>query len=139
MTYGPPPNVPQPGYGARPAIPAQVNTAAILLFVSGGFGILGGLLFLALGGLGALFAAIGVFLLIISAFEIWVGVALRQLKPWARTAAIGLAAIGGLFSLISLFKGSYTSVVGLGLDIFIIYLLMQPPAVQAFGSPRPLT
>ncbi|MEP7020794.1 MAG: hypothetical protein ABI808_09090 [Pseudonocardiales bacterium] len=135
MTYNPPPNVPaQPGYGARPAVPAQVNTAAILLFVSGGFGILGGLLFLALGSLGALFAAIGVFLLIVSAFEIWVGVALRQLKPWARTAAIALAAIGGLFSLISLVKGGYTSIIGLGLDIFIIYLLMQPPAVQAFAN-----
>ncbi|PZS33385.1 MAG: hypothetical protein DLM58_07855 [Pseudonocardiales bacterium] len=135
MTYNPPPNVPaQSGYGASPAVPAQVNTAAILLFVSGGFGILGGLLLLALGSLGALFAAIGVFLLIVSAFEIWVGVALRQLKPWARTAAIALAAIGGLFSLISLLKGGYTSIIGLGLDIFIIYLLMQPPAVQAFAN-----
>lgn len=135
MTYSPPPNLPPPGYGAYPArIPSQVTTAATLLFISGGFGILGGLLFLAIGSLGALFAAIGVFLLIVSGIEIWVGVALRQLKPWARTAAIVLAALGAVFSLISLVKGGYTSIVGLGLDIVIIYLLTQQPSVRAFET-----
>jgi len=140
MTYSPPPNMPPPnmpppGYGGPPArVPSQVTTAAILLFISGGFGILGGLLFLALGSLGALFAAIGVFLLVVSAIEIWVGVALRQLKPWSRTAAMALAGIGAVFSLVSLLKGGYTSIVGLGLDIVIIYLLIQQPSVRAFEN-----
>lgn len=136
MTYSPPPNLPPPpGYGVNPArIPSQVTTAATLLFISGGFGILGGLLFLAVGSLGAVFAAIGVFLLIVSAIEIWVGVALRQLKPWARTAAIVLAGLGAVFSLISLVKGGYTSIVGLGLDVVIIYLLTQQPSVRAFET-----
>lgn len=133
---GQPANMPPPpagyGYGGKPPVPAQVNTAAILLFISGGFGILAGLIFLVAGSIGAIFAVVGVILLIVSGFEIWVGVALRQLKEWARMAAIILAGISALFSLISLFKGGFTSIVGLALDIAIIYMLMQKPVVDAF-------
>ncbi|MDQ2750004.1 MAG: hypothetical protein M3Y44_10865 [Actinomycetota bacterium] len=131
MTYSPPP---QPGYGAGPAVPPQVNTAAILLFVGGGFGILGGVVLLALGSLGAFFALVGLLFLVVGGLEIWLGIALRRLKPWARTAAIILAGIGGAFSLISLAKGSYPSVISLALDTLIIYLLMQAPVVQAFAD-----
>ncbi len=95
---------------------------------------LGGLLLVALGGIGAVFAALGVVFLIVGGVEIWVGVALRQLKPWARQAAVVLAAIGAVLALISLIKGSYTSVVGLGLDLVIIYLLNQPDAKRAFET-----
>lgn len=135
---GQPPNMPPPppgyGYGGKPHVPAQVNTAAILLFIAGGFGILGGLLFLAIGSLGALFVLVGVILLIIGGLEIWVGVALRQLKQWARVAAITLAGISAVFSLLSLFKGGYTSIVGLAIDIVIIYMLTQKPVVEAFNQ-----
>lgn len=135
---GQPPNMPPPppgyAYGGRPHVPAQVNTAAILLFIAGGFGILAGLLFLAVGSLGALFVLVGVILLIIGGLEIWVGVALRQLKQWARMAAITLAAISAVFSLLSLFKGGYTSIVGLAIDIVIIYMLTQKPVVAAFNQ-----
>jgi hypothetical protein len=137
MTYNPPPNMPPPppGYGAVPnRLPSQVSTASILLFVGGGFSVLGGLLLVALGSIGAIFAAIGVVFLIIGGVEIWVGVALRQLKPWARQAAIVLAAIGAVLGLISMIKGSYTSVVGLALDVVIIYLLNQPESKQAFAT-----
>lgn len=137
---GQPPNMPPPppgyNYGGKPPVPAQVNTVAILMFIGGGFAILGGLLLFALSGVGAVFAIIGVILLIVGGAEIWVGVALRQLKEWARTAAIVLAAISGLFNLISAFKGSVGSIIGLIIDVVIIYLLMQKPVVDAFARTR---
>ena len=127
---------PPPGYRAGPGrgIPAEVNVASILLFIGGGFGVLGGLLLLAVTG--GIFAAIGAVALIIGGAEIWVGVALRQLKPWARMAAIVLAAIGVVFAIVSLVKGGYTSVVSLGIDGYIIYALTRPNVVAAFPQSR---
>jgi hypothetical protein len=122
-----------PGYGGKPPVPAQVNTAAILLFISGGFAILAGLLLFAISSLGAVFAVFAVVYLILGGVAIWVGVALRQLKQWARMAAIVLAAISAVFAVISLAKGGYTSIVGLVLDIVIIYMLTQKPVVEVFN------
>jgi hypothetical protein len=127
---------PPPGYNygsQRQGIPPQVNTVAILMFIGGGFAILGGLLLFALGGLAAIFAIVGVILLIIGALDIWVGVALRQLKEWARTAALVLAGISAVLNLISAVKGSVGSIIGLIIDAVIIYLLMQKPVVDAFA------
>jgi hypothetical protein len=129
MTY----NQPQP-YGSMPPpppgsygqpVPSQVTTAAVLLFISGGFAILGGLIVVALASVAAVFGAI----------DIWIGVALRRLRPWARTAAIVLAAIGAVLAVINLIGRGYTSVVGLALDLIIIYLLTRPEVARAFGGP----
>ncbi len=120
-------------YGPRQGIPSQVNVVSILMFIGGGFAILGGLLLFALSGVGAVFVVVGLILLVVGALEIWVGVALRQLKEWARTAAIVLAAISGLFNLLSAFKGSVGSIIGLIIDAVIIYLLMQKPVADAFA------
>lgn len=140
MTYNPPepygsmpPPPPPMGYGGG-GVPSQVTTAAVLLFVSGAFSVLGGLLLVALGSVGAIFVIVGVVLLIIGGFEIWVGVALRQLKAWARTAAIVIAGIGAALSLINLIRGGYTSVISLVLDAVIIYMLTRPEAVRAFAA-----
>jgi uncharacterized membrane protein (DUF2068 family) len=75
---------------------------------------------------------VAIILLAIGGLDIWVGVALRQLKEWARMAAIVIAAIGAILSLLSLVKGGFTSIIGLALDIVIIYMLMQKPVVEAF-------
>jgi uncharacterized membrane protein len=50
----------------------------------------------------------------------------------ARVAAIVIAGIGAVLDLISLIKGSYPSVVGLALNLVIIYLLNQAEAKRAF-------
>lgn len=131
--YGSMPPPPPAGYRAG-GVPGQVTTAAVLLFVSGGFSVLGGLLVVALGSVSAVFVVVGVVLLIIGGIEIWVGVALRQLKPWARTAAIVIAGIGAVLSLINLVRGGYTSVIGLALDLVIIYMLTRPEVVRAFQT-----
>lgn len=132
--YGSMPPPPPAGYRAG-GVPGQVTTAAVLLFISGGFSVLGGLLLVALGSVSGIFVVVGIVLLIIGGVEIWVGVALRQLKSWARTAAIVIAGIGAVLSVISLIKGSYTNVISLALDAVIIYMLTRPEAVRAFESP----
>ncbi len=139
---GPPPQgypygYPQPGYyPGKPAVPSSVTTASVLLFISGGFSILGGLLLVALGSVGAIFVLIGLVLLAIGGVEIWVGVALRRLKEWARMTAIVLCGIGAALGLVSTVRGSYTSIVGVALDLVVIFMLTRPEAVRAFGSAR---
>ena len=137
MTYNPPPNMPPPppGYGAAPnRLPSQVSTASILLFVSGGFNVLGGLLLFAISALGAFFLLVAIVVLALGLVEIGVGVALRQLKPWARTAGIAVAGIIIVLDILSMIKGGYTSVVGLALAAIVIYMLSQPEAKQAFPT-----
>ncbi len=125
------------GYGGN-AVPPSVNIASILLFISGGFGVLGGLLLFAVGTLVAWVAIIAVIVLAIAAAEIYVGLQLRKLQPWARTATIVLAGIGAAFGIISLVRGGYSSIIGIGLDIYVIYLMYRPDTLQAFpDSTRP--
>jgi hypothetical protein len=127
----------QPGGYSR-QIPPGVNIASILLFIAGGFGVLGGLLLLAVGSIAAWVAVIGVVVLIVAAAEIYVGLQLRKLMPWARTATIVLAGIGALMNLISIISGGFTSVISLALDAYVIYLMYQPETVRAFpASTRP--
>jgi uncharacterized membrane protein (DUF2068 family) len=128
---------PPPGYNygqQSQGIPPQVKVVSVLMFIGGGFAILGGLLLFALSGIGAIFALIGAILLVLGAAEIYVGVALRQLKEWARMAALVLASIAAVLNLVSAIKGSAGSIVGLIIDAVIIYLLMQKPVVDAFAS-----
>jgi hypothetical protein len=154
MSYNPPPqppqgpqgpqgmqpNMPPPppgygyGYGAKPAVPGQVNTAAVLLFIMGGFAILGGLLLFLVSSLGAIFAVLAVLYLALGGVAIWVGVAVRHLKAWARTAAIAIAAIVGILALLSLIKGGFTSIITLVMAAVIIYMLTQKPVVAAFNQ-----
>lgn len=147
MSYNPPPQPPSnmppnmppppPGYGVpqgRGHVPAQVNTAAILLFVMGGFAILGGLLLFAISSLGAIFAVLAVVYLVLGGVAIWVGVAVRQLKPWARTAALVIAAIVGVLALLSLFKGGFSSIVTLAMAAVVIYMLVQKPVAAVFAQ-----
>jgi hypothetical protein len=122
------------GYQQQPAgLPSPVNVSSILLFIAGGFAVLGGLLLLSVGGrVSGIFVAAGAVSLVLGGIEIYVGVALRQLKPWARMGALILAGIGVLLQLLSLFGGNVVSVVGLVLDLLIIYFMFRPETLAAF-------
>ncbi len=139
--YGQPPYGQQsygrPGSpGFRP--PSSVNIASILLFISGGFGVLGGLLLFAVSSVATWVVALAVIVLAIAVVEIYTGVQLRKLVPWARTATIVLAGLGVLFGLVSLFSGGYTSIIGMGLDVYVIVLMYRPDTLSAFpASTRP--
>jgi len=122
------------GYQPPPReLPRPVHTASILLFVAGGFALLGGLALLALSTRvrGAVVAD-GVLVLVLGAFEIYVGIQLRRLRPWARAAALAVASTAALLQLLAVLGGNVPSLLGLGLDAAIIYYLMRPETVVAF-------
>lgn len=131
----PPPPPPQPyGYGGqRPGIPPQVNTASILMFVLGGFAILGGLFLFLISGLGAIFAFLAVVYLAVGGVSIWAGVQLRQLKASARNVSLAVSGVIVVVSLISLAKGFF-GIVDLIMAGVVIYMLMQKPVVEAFAA-----
>ncbi len=115
-----------------------MNVASILFFISGGFGVLGGLLLLVASRVAAWAAAVGVLVLAIALVEIYIGVQLRKLMPWARTATIVLAGLAAVFGLVSLFSGGYTSIIGIALDVYVIVLMYRPDTLNAFpASTRP--
>lgn len=134
--FGRPPYGGPGGYGQQP--PSSVNIASILLFIAGGFGVLGALLLFAVGTIVAWVAIVAVIVLAIALAEIYTGIQLRKLVPWARTVTIVLSGIGAAFGVISLVRGGYSSIIGIGLDIYVIYLMYRPDTLQAFPtSSRP--
>jgi len=122
--------------------PTGVTILAILAFIGGAFGILGGL---ALLGIGVAFAGVaggglsfifGIVLIVLSALELWIGYGFWTLKRSAWS--LGLVVFGA--SLIVQFVElllSYTSitsfVVSLVIYGVILYYLMTPGVKAAFG------
>jgi hypothetical protein len=129
---------PGTGHGAG-SVPSSVNTASVLLFVSGGLTLLGGLLLLTVSSLGALYTLLALVYLGLGAFEISLGLQLRQLRPGARSAAIVLGAASVGVSLLLLSRGGASTLIGMILPLVVIVLLYRPDAVAAFPrSNRPL-
>jgi len=122
--------------------PTGVTILAILAFVGGAFGILGGLALLglgvalagaAVGGLGFIF---GIVLIALSALQLWIGYGFWTLK---RTAwSLGLVVFGAslIVQFVELLLGyiAITSfVVSLVIYGIILYYLMTPGVKAAFG------
>jgi uncharacterized membrane protein HdeD (DUF308 family) len=84
------------------------------------------------------FGLLAVVYLVLGAFEIYLGLQLRKLIPWARSAAIVLSAVSIVLSLVLLAKGG-SGILGLILPAVVIYLMYRPETVRAFPpSNRPL-
>jgi hypothetical protein len=122
--YPPPP-------GDRPdARPGAVTAAAILLLVGGAFDILGGVLLLggagvAAGrGVGGLFAFFAVVYLAVGASKLYAGTRVLDLREAGRQLGMVLAVAGAVLNLLSLGRTAGSSVVGLAIDIFIVYALV---------------
>jgi hypothetical protein len=120
------------GYGA--AVPGTVTTAAVLLFVLGGFSLLGALVYLGLGSFSGVLVAIGVVLLVLGGVEIFLGVQLRRLVSYARPASIIVAGIVAILDLIAVVIGGYLSIVGLAIAGTIVFMLLRPESGQAFNN-----
>ncbi|HSC78507.1 MAG TPA: hypothetical protein VLB32_08080 [Candidatus Acidoferrales bacterium] len=139
--------------------PIGVTILAVLEFISAGAFILIGLLLLVGGGmlgamggggegsgvmavLGTLGAVAGVVVLVLAAIPLAVGIGLWKLKNWARILAIvfsGLGVVSNLFGVIGgVSTGEMVSlssgVIGLGVNILILWYLFQPHVKQAFGA-----
>ncbi len=126
MEQGPGPfGPPSGGSQARPGI---VTAAAVLLFIGGGFGILGGLFavtgggFIG-GGLGGIAVVFGIIMLAIGALEIYAGVQVLALKEQGRMIGLALAAIGALISLLQIGASPGSAILGLAINGFIVYAL----------------
>jgi hypothetical protein len=108
-------------YGGTSARPPLVTAAGVLLIVSGGLSILLSLFLLGGGGLFLLYVLIG---LAVGGLTIFAGLQVLQLRMQGRSLGIALAAIGGIFALVSLIRGNVFSIVGLAIDAFVIYALV---------------
>jgi len=118
----------QPSSTARPSV---VTTVAVLLFIRGGLSILGGIIaitggsFLAgFGGTGTL-VVFGIIAIIIGGIEIWAGTGVLKLQEQARMVALAVVGIDAVLTVIYLIQGASGGVIGLGLDAFVIWALVQ--------------
>jgi uncharacterized membrane protein (DUF2068 family) len=132
-------------------VPTLVKVLAVLDYISAGL--------LALFGLASLFAAgyltsvlssipilsilgllgsgififLGIVMLLFSVLDFFIGKGLWKGKNWARILTIVLSSIGAFFSLISLFSGSFTSIISLLIEAAIVgYLGFSKEVKKAF-------
>ena len=118
----------QPNPATRPSL---VTTVAIVLFVRGGFSILGGLVALTggsfiagFGGTGAL-VVWGIIAIVVGVVEIWAGTGILNLREQARVVALAVVGIDAALTLIFLVRGAGGGVIGLALDGFVIWALVS--------------
>jgi len=123
--------------------PTGVTILAVLEFLIGFFSLLGGLVavagaaFVGLVGVAALAVvalALGVFLVIIGIFSLLIGYGLWTGKSWAWTVGVIFSILGIIGGIISLATGNTGSIVGLILQVLIIYYLTRPYVKTYFGK-----
>ena len=139
--------------------PTGVTILAVLEFISAGVIILVGLLLLVGGGvlgamsggseasgfmsvLGALGAVAGVVVIVLSAIPLLVGFGLWRLKNWARILVIVFSGIGVVSNLFEILGGASagelfslsSGVIGLGINVLILWYMFQAHVKQAFGA-----
>jgi hypothetical protein len=123
VSMPPPPDRPV----TRPGI---VTGAAWLLLIGGAFDILGGILLLAGAGVsagrsvGGLFALLAVVFLATGALKLFAGTRVLDLKEAGRQLGMILAIVAAALNLLSLGRTAGSSIVGLAIDVFIVYALV---------------
>jgi hypothetical protein len=109
---------------ATPARPPLATAAAILLIVVGALNILGGVQLFGLD-LGAIGAVFGVLALAIGAAGILAGVQVLGLKEQGRVTGLAVAGVGAVLNIYSITQGVTVQIVGLLLNAFIIFALVN--------------
>jgi hypothetical protein len=100
-----------------------VTAAAVLLFVAGGFSLLGALILLTASSVAAFLSVIAILLAAVGAVEIYAGMQVLALKERGRILGIVLASIGLVFQLLSIGRATGSSIIGIAIDAFIIWAL----------------
>jgi hypothetical protein len=101
-----------------------------LLLVGGAFDILGGILLLGGAGVaagrsvGGLFALLAVIFLATGALKLFAGTKVLDLREVGRQLGIVLAIVAAALNLLSLGRTAGSSIVGLAIDVFIVYALV---------------
>ncbi len=137
--------------------PTGVTVLAVLCFIGGAFAVLGGLAMFFAGALGmagmasrpgmgmmmaGMGAFVGVFLLILAALYVIVGVGLWKLLNWGRILALVLVGIGAVFAILGLFSALIHfrifavvwQIIVVAIDLLIIWYLTRSDVKQAFGQ-----
>lgn len=128
----------------KPPRPTGVAILAILDIVVGILALLGGIFIAALGGSGLLalygygffngfVAVVGGFIIVIGILAIIVGWGMWSGKEWAWLLAIILYGLGALSGLLSLAGGNLSSVVGLPIDVLLLWYMFRPHVKAFFG------
>jgi hypothetical protein len=103
-----------------------VTAAAVLLIIGGAFALLGGLILFGVGGnLGGLFVVLGLVFLAVGALQLYAGIQVLALREQGRKIGIVLAAVAGVLNLLSIAKTPFSSIVGIAIDLFILWALTQ--------------
>ena len=153
VTSGTPATFATPAYATAPAgtrpRPGWVLAVAILMFISGGFGILIGMVvaffgtvaaaflsafFGPLGALGGLIVLVGLLIIVFGVLYILLATQVLKGRDWARVLAIVLSAISGAFSLLSLFDSDGGELLYLAFDVLIIVGLCLPDTRAWFAQ-----
>lgn len=131
--------------GSGSGRPTGVTILAVLVLVSGAFGLLGGGLTTLLGGaatvvagpMGLLVSLLGIVIVVLSAAQLVLGYGFWTLKHWAWQAGVLLEAISAIVALLSALATFDLFSLALSLAIAggIIYYLHQPHVRAAFGAP----
>ena len=116
---------PPPGSSASSRRPGMVTAAAVLLIIGAIIGVLAGLLLLTAANLGGIFVGVALFVLAVSALQLYAGVQILGLKERGRMLGIILAAIGAVLQLASIGRQPATSIISIALSLFVIYALVQ--------------
>ncbi len=134
--------------------PTGVTVLAVLCFIGGAFAVLGGLAMFFVGaagmasrpGMGMMMAGmgafVGVFLLILAALYVIVGVGLWKLLNWGRILALVLVGIGAVFAVLGLFSALIHfrifavvwQIIVVAIDLLIIWYLTRSDVKQAFSQ-----
>ena len=127
----------------KPPRPTGVAILAILDIIGGIIALLvGGLLAVGSSALTAFYgtfifagflAVIGGIVAVVGILAVLVGWGLWSGKGWAWTLAFVLAILGIVGGLISVAFGGFTSVVGLLIDVLIVWYLLRPHVKAYFG------
>ena len=127
-----------------PQRPTGVAILAILDFLGGELGILGGLVLVVVGGAGVLsslgygvfsglVSVVGGFFMLVGILALAVGWGMWTGKGWAWMLALVLYGLGVLSGIASLAGGSLSSIVGLLIDVLLIWYLFRPNVKAYFG------
>jgi hypothetical protein len=110
------------GRGRRDARPGVVAAAAVLLLIGGVLNMVGGLTLLSAGGL---FSVVAGVLLVVGAIQFYASILVINLRETGRKLVIGLAAVSGVFALLSVTRTPVAAVITIGIDAFIIWALVE--------------
>jgi hypothetical protein len=132
----------------KPPRPTGIAVLAILELVGGVLAVLGGAGIAAVGGSGMLasfgyaglsgmVAVVGGVVLVVGLVALLLGWGMWTGKSWAWSLSVAFYIIGAILDVASIVIGGLTGIVGLLIDIFLLWYLWRPHVKAYFGKGAP--